>query len=154
VSNILQLLSKFLDRFEGKKTLKPEMKHSQYANLQPLTPTVILRPEMIKKTVQISLFQTVGHLRVKIAETFGGLPLNSFVLFLKNTLIDPDEDDDRYIREFGLIQQAVIAMNQAYNVNAHPKKLLAAHQENYDKLFGLLSSESSPGIVEQAWDLL
>jgi hypothetical protein len=28
VSNTVQLISRFLDRYEGKKTLKPEFKHS------------------------------------------------------------------------------------------------------------------------------
>ena len=32
VSNTLQLLSKFLDRYEGKKTLKPEMKQTGFGN--------------------------------------------------------------------------------------------------------------------------
>lgn len=49
VSNTLQLLSKFLDRYEGKKTLKPEQKQTGYGNYQPLTPAVIFRPDNIKK---------------------------------------------------------------------------------------------------------
>jgi hypothetical protein len=32
VSNTLLMLSKFLDRYEGKKTLKPEMKNTSYNN--------------------------------------------------------------------------------------------------------------------------
>lgn len=71
VSNTLQLLSKFLDRYEGKKTLKPEMKQSQYSNFQPLTVTVFLKQDQSKKQVSISYYQTLGHLRVKIAEAFG-----------------------------------------------------------------------------------
>lgn len=43
VSNTIQLLSRFLDRYEGKKTLKPEFKQSHFTNLQPLNITVLNR---------------------------------------------------------------------------------------------------------------
>jgi hypothetical protein len=51
VVNTLTLLSKFLDRYEGKKSLKPDLKTSQYNNFQPSTVLIILRPDMIKKQV-------------------------------------------------------------------------------------------------------
>lgn len=41
VSNTLQLISRFLDRFEGKKTLKPEFKASQFASINPMNIPVI-----------------------------------------------------------------------------------------------------------------
>jgi hypothetical protein len=71
VSNTLQLLSKFLDRYEGKKALKQELKHSQYNNYNNNSVMAILKPELTKKQINISVFQTVGHLRVKVAEAFG-----------------------------------------------------------------------------------
>lgn len=153
VSNTLQLLSKFLDRYEGKKTLKPEMKQMHYSNFQPMQLTVIQRPEMLKKPIQISYFQTVGHLRVKIADAFG-YQINQFHMVIKNTFVDPDEDDDRYMRDQGLIQQVIIQLNKAYIPDKHPKLLISQKQENYDKLFSLLSKDTKPHLIEQTWDLL
>jgi hypothetical protein len=68
---------------------------------------VIQRPEMIKKTVSISFFQTIGHLRVKIADAFG-FHINQFYMFIKNKIADPDEDDDTYIREHVPLQQVLL----------------------------------------------
>lgn len=49
-------------------------------------------------------------------------------------------------------------LNKAYNPDNHPKHLIAARQENYDKLFSLLSmddtSTRSSHLVEETWELL
>jgi hypothetical protein len=47
VSNNITLLSKFLDRYEGKKTLKSEVKQT-YNSYQQNSVTVILRPDNIR----------------------------------------------------------------------------------------------------------
>ena len=70
VSNTLQLLSKFLDRYEGKKTFKTETKVT-YGGFNQMQMLVILRPDMIKKNINFNYQQTIGQIRLKIAETFG-----------------------------------------------------------------------------------
>lgn len=62
----------------------------------------MLRPDNIRHNVQMNYYQTVGQLRMKIAETFG-YHINEFIMVIKNQMVDPDEDDERYLREFGLI---------------------------------------------------
>lgn len=74
------------------------MKTMHYTNFQPMQFPVFQRPENFKKNITISYFQTVGHLRVKIAEAFG-LHINQFILVLKGQFVDPEEDDDRYMRD-------------------------------------------------------
>lgn len=70
VSNTLQLLSKFLDRYEGKKTFKTEAKVT-YGGFNQMQMLVILRPEMVKKNINFNYQQTIGQIRLKIAEAFG-----------------------------------------------------------------------------------
>ena len=69
-------------------------------------------------------------------------------------MVDPDEDDDRLIREFGLIQAVVIQKNSLYDPENHPKYLISKSQENYDRLFHLLSKDSKSHLIESIWDLL
>lgn len=83
----------------------------------------------------------MGHLRLKVAEAFG-FHINEFRMMMKNQELDPDEDDDRYIRDFGIVQQVLLTRNDRYNPDSHPKHLISQKQENYDKLFALLSRES------------
>ena len=95
VINTLTLLSKFLDRYEGKKTLKSENKATgAYNSYQNVSLPVILKPDGVKKNVQASYFQSIGHLRVKVAEAFG-FQLNEYTMCLKNQIVDPDDDDER-----------------------------------------------------------
>jgi len=44
---------------------------------------------------------------------------------IKNSYVDPDEDDDKYIKEVGLIQSVVIQKNNSYNPENHPKFLIS-----------------------------
>lgn len=62
VSNTIQLLSKFLDRYEGKKTLKTENKVS-YGGFNQVQMMVVLRPDMIKKNITMSYQQSIGQIR-------------------------------------------------------------------------------------------
>jgi hypothetical protein len=43
----------------------------------------------------------MGSVRNKCAKAFG-LDMNEFHLRLKNGIVDPDEDDDKYVREHGM----------------------------------------------------
>ena len=114
---------------------------------------VILRPDMVKKNINFTYQQTIGHMRLKIAEAFG-FQVNEFNMGIKNNLVDPDEEDDKLLREYGIIQSIVIIKNPAYNPDMHPKKMISQKQENYDKLFSLLTKDSKSHLVEAAWDLL
>ena len=44
---------------------------------------VILRPDAIRQNVQMNYSQTVGQLRVKIAESFG-FQINEFIMVIKS----------------------------------------------------------------------
>ena len=84
----MQLLSTFLDRYEGIRPLLPEM-----ASLAARLPNI--RPVMVQVTnamdpdnrntlpVPMTFFQTFGFLRKQIAEVFG-LEINQFMLYIKN----------------------------------------------------------------------
>lgn len=72
---------------------------------------------------------------------------------IKNSIVDPDEEDDKYIKEVGNIQQVLIQKNPSYNPDNHPKFLLANNQDYFDKLFYLLSTENIT-LVEPVWELL
>ena len=73
---------------------------------------------------------------------------------MKNHEVDPDEEDDRYMREFGLVPQVVVTKNEKYIPENHPKFLISQKQENYDKLFALLSKETKSHLIEGTWELL
>jgi hypothetical protein len=44
---------------------------------------------------------------------------------IKNTLVDPDEEDDKLLREYGLIQSILIQKNPNFNPDLHPKKMIS-----------------------------
>ena len=85
---IVQLLSTFLDRYEGIRPLKPEMASlaARLPNIKPLLVQVTnaMDPDnRIPGQVQMTFFQTFGFLRKQIAEHFG-LEINQFGLYIKN----------------------------------------------------------------------
>jgi hypothetical protein len=53
------------------------------------------------------------------------MQINEFSMTIKNVFVDPDEDDDRYIKDIGLIQSAIIMKNPNYNPDGHPKFLIS-----------------------------
>ena len=81
------------------------------------------------------------------------MQINEFMMNIKNSFVDPDEDDDKYIKEIGMIQNVIIFKNNHYNPQNHPKYLISNNQVNYDKLFYLLSKDK-PLLIEPTWDLL
>jgi hypothetical protein len=44
---------------------------------------------------------------------------------IKQSYIDPEEEDDKYIKDIGLINQVLIQKNPLYNADNHPKYLIA-----------------------------
>ncbi len=123
---IIALLIRFLDRFEGRKTIKPDFKYQQYSNIQPQNLTVIHKPLGIRKSVPYNYFQTIGHLRQKIAEAFEIAP-NEFLMHTKSHYIDPDEEDDKYIKDLGYLQGIFLMNNPNYIKDAHPKLLIGSN---------------------------
>lgn len=100
----------------------------------------------------MSQFETLGSVREKCASQFG-LELNEFQLRLARGLVDPDEDDDRYVKDHGMSPQIRLLPNPAYDKQGHPKYLVAQNQQHFELLFALLA-KSSAKLVEPVWDLL
>lgn len=45
---------------------------------------------------------------------------------IRTSLIDPEEDDDRYIKDVGMqINQAIIQRNPNYSAENHPKNIIS-----------------------------
>lgn len=131
--SVIQVLSDFLDRYEGKKAIKPELKPAamQYQHFQPWTISVICRKDprggQQEGRIQVSQYETMGSVRQKCALQFG-LELNEFQLRLKQGPVDPDEDDDRYVRDHGMSPQIYLLPNAGYDKRGHPKYLMAENQ--------------------------
>jgi hypothetical protein len=63
--------------------------------------------------MHVSQFETLGAVRERCASAFG-LDLNEFEMRLKqayNSVVDPDEDDDRYVKEHGMSSQIILLPN-------------------------------------------
>ena len=104
-------------------------------------------------SVQTTFFHTFGYLRKQIADAFG-LDLNQFILSVKQRIVDPDEDDDRYAKESpALLQKAVIRRNPDYDPAMHPKFLIAENQDYFNAIFQMLQG-SSPELCESVWSLI
>ena len=73
---------------------------------------------------------------------------------VKNALVDPDVDDDRYIKDLNPIPQKVtIRRSLSYEPAAHPKYLLAKNQDNFQVIFSMLWT-SAPDLCESVWSLI
>jgi len=155
--SVTQLLSLFLDRYEGIKVLKPELVSlARMSSIKPFEVDIINNMDPENRTIQrilISYFQTIGHLREKIAREFG-LQINDFNLMIKQNFVDPDIDDDRYLKDInGLPSKFTIEKNIFYDAALHPKFLLSNNQENFSVIFSMLKA-SSPTLCEPVWALI
>lgn len=130
----------------------------QYPNYKPLMVSVICKGEdgnirILNGT--ISHFECFGSVRYRFAEMFG-LELNEFdIYFEKNQFIDPEWDDDRYIKDYSydIPSQVYLTHNKHYDKKAHPKYLLTTNQVYFDLLFSLLSKNNAQ-LTEYVWNLL
>jgi len=52
----------------------------------------------------------MGSVRAKCAQLFG-LELNEFQLRLKHGLVDPEVDDDKYVKDYGIGPQVYLLPN-------------------------------------------
>ena len=43
----------------------------------------------------------------------------------KNGIVDPDEDDDKYVKDHGISAQIMLINNVAYNKANHPKYIIS-----------------------------
>ena len=92
------------------------------------------------QNLPISYFQTLGHLRAKIAQELG-IHINQFHLCFKNMVVDPDADDEKFFRELTNIPtKCNIKLNQHYDPRAHPKYALAKSQEYFSVIFSMLQA--------------
>jgi hypothetical protein len=57
---------------------------------------------------------------------------NEFHMHMKSGYIDPDEDDDRYVKDHEMSLQILLSPNITYDSRAHPKHLLSANQGYFD----------------------
>mmetsp|Transcript_9591 Transcript_9591/g.9231 ORF Transcript_9591/g.9231 Transcript_9591/m.9231 type:complete len:440 (+) Transcript_9591:490-1809(+) len=154
INSAIQCVSKFIDRYDGKKALKPEIRISpQFQNIQPMNITVFNKQDQIRKAVIVSYFQTIGFLRQKISEAFG-YQMSEFYMQIRNMTIDPEEDDDRYLRDLGQFSQVLVIRNPAYSSENHPKNIISNNQVYFEKLFSILSLKQQGSLIEQTWDLL
>lgn len=97
----MSLLSLFLDRYEGIKKLMPEQPWSNIVGIKAHEFTIINSMDPNNKShhnISLSVYKTIGHLREKIA-TENRLAINEFNILLKTTIIDPDADDDKYLKD-------------------------------------------------------
>ena len=53
--------------------------------------------------IQLTQFESLGAVRKKCADELG-IDINEFIMVVKNMKVDPDEDDEKYIRDFGMSQ--------------------------------------------------
>lgn len=151
-----QLLALFLDRYEGIRVLKQEQVFARLTNIKPLEIDVIthMDPEnRISYRMHISYFQTLGHLRAKIARELG-FQINEFKLIIRQAEVDPDIDDDRYIKDMnGYPTKCTIKRNQNYERELHPKYQLAKNEEHFSVIFSMLWA-GSPELSEPVWALI
>ena len=94
----------------------------------------------------------MGAVRAKCANQFG-LEINEFILRLKQGVVDPDEDDEKCVRDHGIGTSIYMLPNTSYDKLSHPKYLMAENQDYFDQLFSLLA-QSSASLVEPVWTLL
>ena len=100
----------------------------QFQNIQPFNIAVIYNQGQgvpsLEGRIQVSQFETLGAVRERCANLFG-LEINEFHLKFKNGLVDPDEDDDKYVKEHGISAQIWLINNLAYNKLNHPKYIIS-----------------------------
>ena len=73
--------------------------------------------------IQLTQHESLGAVRKKCADVMG-LDMNEFVMVIKNQRVDPDSDDERYIRDFGMSQCIMCTTNALYDKKSHPKIML------------------------------
>lgn len=154
--SIIQAVIDLLHRYEGKKPVRPELKlmAHQYGGYQPWPVQILFRGDALSQEarLQVSQFESLGSVRQKCAALFG-LEQNEFHMQLKSGYVDPDEDDDRYVKDHDMSLQVLLSPNLTYDKSAHPKYLLAANQIYFDQLFALLTKNSGR-LTEVVWSLL
>lgn len=156
--NLVRLLTTFMDRYEGIRVLRAEQ--AQYASrmhsIKPINFDIINALDVENKYIHktsVSMFQTVGHLRQKIANEIG-VQVNEFSMVMRNVLIDPDIEDDKYLKDInGLSHKALIKRNNAYQPQLHPKFILAKEQQHFSTIFSMLQG-SSPELCIPVWSLI
>ena len=103
----------------------------------------------------MSYFQTLGYLRSQIASLFG-IQIAEFKMIIKNQEMDPDIDDDTYIKDvLGLFNQVTMKANANYSRALQPKYSLAQSEKHFNTIFSMLKNNSEdPSLTELVWALI
>lgn len=155
----VQLISLFLDRYEGIRPILPEAAVAQrLSNVKPTIITVINCMDLDNKTtkqIPISYFKTLGFVRSEIAAAFG-LQINEFHMIIRSNQIDADTEDDTYIKDIqGLVNSVTIKLNKTYSRSLHPKYLLANNEKHFKTIFSMLKgSFADSSLTELVWALI
>jgi hypothetical protein len=80
--------------------------------------------------------------RQRVADFFK-LDQNEFNLKILNLFVNPDADDDKYCRDFGMSQQIHLFPNANYIKSEHPKYLIEKDKDLFELIFYLLSPQAS-----------
>jgi hypothetical protein len=100
---VVDILSLYIDRFEGIRPLDPEHPLAvKFPNVKSMNIDArSLMPGHNSQKghiIQVTLWQTVGLLRKKVAEAYN-LQINEFKLLLKGAVADPEEDH-KHMKDF------------------------------------------------------
>ena len=128
---VIEILSLYIDQFEGIRALDPEHPlASKFPNVKSMNIDArsLLPGHDSKKghIIQITLWQTVGLLRKKVAEAYN-LQINEFKLIMKTQVCEQD-DDYRHMKEFIAgtpMTLVIIKPNPHYDKTQHPKLLIS-----------------------------
>jgi hypothetical protein len=88
--------------------------------------------------------------------TLYGLQINEFVMIIRSNQIDPDTDDDTYIKDVqGMFNQVTIKANKHYHRNLHPKYLISQNERYFNTVFALLRDQNvDAATTELVWALI
>lgn len=146
VKALLQIIIKYLDRYDLKK-----VKNERFYQSNTFTLQVTNKTDNVRKGIQVQYFQTIGYLRQQIALAFG-FELTQFRIQIAKTVLDPDDWDEKLVKEI-CNYNIFIYRDEEFDPTQNPKTLISGVKENFEILFGLLAHEN-PIFVELTWDLL
>lgn len=119
IQALLELIVKFLDRYELKRNNKEQMKWSQ----NTIQVTVTNYTDQKRKQIQVPYFGTIHYIRQEIGKVFD-LELREFTMHYGKVEINPDDYDDKLIKD-AYYNQISIVRDENYDREQHPKNALA-----------------------------
>ena len=149
ISRILDILLRFLDRYEGSGDAyaPPD---SSGIHVYHILLDVNWKQQGIKKQLQINSNYTVGQVRKAISESFK-IPLNEVILKISGNRTLEMEHDNYPIRYHGQIRS--IDIKQKISDEPNPKQTISDNEESLDLLLDLLSQTDKTYAI-LAWNLI